>query len=410
MPKLDRRLLKRSLYTALALIISGAVLYTLYTLPDPASMLAEVGRIVRPLVWGVIIAYILAQPCSFFEKKVFRMTSADKAGNKKMRRGKHAAALICTVAAAAGVAGVFLWICLPQLADSLSSFSEKLPNYADRLTALANDNAAVDLFEKMTGEKFSLPALVESAFPSAGRGEKISQVATVLTGVISNALRGVTDFLIGFVIAVYLLSAKETFLTQSRKLLFAVFHNKTAQTVLSTLGGANKVFRSYLTGLLLDCSIVGCVTFVFAMILGAPYPLLIGMVVALTNFIPFFGPLFGGVPTFLIIFLDSPTKGVIYAVFLAVLQQIDGHIIVPTIQRDATGLPSVWVVVSIIVGGGLFGIVGMFLAVPVFAVIYSIAKTQIDDRLTKKHLPADSAAYARSEDYTRYIDGYYKDI
>lgn len=402
MKKPNKRLLYRSLYTALALIISGAVLYTFYTLPKPAALLAGVAAVMRPPVWGIVTAYILAQPAAFFERKVFRVTSETRAG-AKARRG---AALACTVISAAGISAVLLWICLPQLAESFAGFAEKLPNYIGKVTAYAEQSQAVAIYERLTGEKFEISKLLSGVFPSDNRGEQLTQFAAVAAAGITAALKGLSDFIIGFVIAVYLLSAKEKLLTQFRKLLFAVVHNDTAQSLLAACGHANKIFRSYLTGIIADCGIIGTVTFLFALILGAPFPLLIGTVIALTNFIPFFGPLFGGIPTVTIIALESPVKGLIFLVFLLILQQIDGNFLVPFIQRGATGLPSVWVIISIIIGGGVFGIFGMFLAVPTFAVLFHLLKLKVDGRLTLKHLPADTSKYARSEDFTRYTDDF----
>ena len=149
---------------------------------------------------------------------------------------------------------------------------------------------------------------------------------------------------------------------------------------------------------------MGCLTFIFATIISAPYPVLLAVMIACTNIIPFFGPFIGGIPTAIIVLLDDPLKCLWYVIFMLCMQQFDGNVMVPLIQGDKTGVPSVWVLIAIIIGGGLFGFVGMLLSVPVFAVIYMLMSEWVSARLRKKNLPSDTLLY--EENVGRFTNDY----
>ena len=185
------RHIRQALYTALALVMAGVVLYTFYTLPKPAELLAAVGQILRPPAWGIAIAYILAQPAAFFEKKVFRVTSATPARGAKSVKFRRGAALACTVVSSAGVAVLIIGLCLPQLVDSFTGLVEKLPRYISALDDLAQRNFSIVLFDKSVAENFNLTSVLGNIFPSGNRGEQISQVASVVTTLVSPALKNV---------------------------------------------------------------------------------------------------------------------------------------------------------------------------------------------------------------------------
>ena len=182
---------------------------------------------------------------------------------------------------------------------------------------------------------------------------------------------------------------------QAKKLLFALLRNDHVQTLLSVSKRINDIFSHYIIGIIIDAFFVGCMTFIGATIIGTPYPILMAVIIACTNVIPFFGPFLGGIPVCFITLLADPLKALWMAIFMVAMQQFDGNIMVPLIQGDRIGVPSVWVLIGIIIGGGLFGFVGMLLAVPVFAILYMLFKEFIENKLRRKSLPEDTLIYER---------------
>ena len=196
------------------------------------------------------------------------------------------------------------------------------------------------------------------------------------------------------------LNIKDTLSAQSKKIVYSLLKLKDANRLVSEVRFAHSVFGGFITGKLLDSLIIGIMCFFAMQFLKMPYVLLVSVIIGVTNVIPFFGPFIGAVPSAFLILLVSPMKCLYFLIFILVLQQFDGNILGPKILGDSTGLPSFWVLFSILLFGGLFGFVGMIIAVPLFAVIYRLTATYVSSALRKKDLSA------RTEDYLSldYID------
>ena len=167
--------------------------------------------------------------------------------------------------------------------------------------------------------------------------------------------------------------------------------------IIHTARKSNEIFGGFISGKIIDSLIIGLLCYIGLVILNMPYTILVSVIVGVTNVIPFFGPYIGAVPSIIIIALDNPIKGLYFAIFILVLQQLDGNVIGPKILGDSTGLSPFWVVFAIIIGGGLFGFAGMLLGVPTFAVIYYIAGEAVGSRLKKRQLPTDTESYIKAE-------------
>ena len=201
------------------------------------------------------------------------------------------------------------------------------------------------------------------------------------------------NILIGFVVACYVLGNVETFSAKCKKLLYSCFSVKNTDTILSAVRFTDRAFNGFINGKIIDSAIIGIICYIVCSILKMPYIVLVSVVVGVTNIIPVFGPFIGGIPTALIILLVSPTKALIYVIFIIVLQQIDGNIIGPKILGSSIGINGFWIMFAILLGGGLFGVVGMILAVPLFAVLYSGLEILVDKRLKNRGLATETAAY-----------------
>ena len=225
-------------------------------------------------------------------------------------------------------------------------------------------------------------------------GNIAKNVSTGLIGVIGT----MTDLFVGVVICVYTLNSKERFVAQTKKLLYSLFKIPTANYIVYMTRYIDRTFGKFINGILIDSVLLGVLCFIGMSILRMPYALLISAIVGLFNVVPIFGPIVSGVVGTFFVLLENPVKALIFLVFILVLGQLDGNVIAPKILGDQTGLSGFWVIFAIVVGGGLFGLWGMILGVPTFAVVYSLTAQAVSSRLRKKSIPDDTDAFDKLVD------------
>lgn len=207
----------------------------------------------------------------------------------------------------------------------------------------------------------------------------------------------VMSFVVGIIISIYVLMGKERFFAQSKKLLSALIPTPAVDRIVQITHQSHEIFSGFISGKILDSCIVGLLCFIGMVIFRWPYAVLISVMVGVTNVIPYFGPFFGAIPSVLIMLIVDPVKAIWLALFILALQQLDGNVIGPKILGNSTGLSAFWVIFSITVFGSLFGVVGMFIGVPLFAVIYSLVRQFCEWRLSCKGMPTGTADYASPE-------------
>jgi predicted PurR-regulated permease PerM len=217
------------------------------------------------------------------------------------------------------------------------------------------------------------------------------QTIGILAGGVVSVLVFCKDLLVGIVVSVYLLVLKERFAAGAKRILYSLMSDRLYCDSLKSIKRADHIFSGFFRGKLLDSLIVGVLCFIGATILRLPYTPLVSVFVGVTNIIPFFGPFIGAIPSAFLILLVSPAKCLYFIIFVLVLQQLDGNVIGPKILGGSTELPSFWVIVAILLGGGFFGVPGMFLGVPVFACVYAIVGYHIEQRLEKRGAPPAGA-------------------
>ena len=205
------------------------------------------------------------------------------------------------------------------------------------------------------------------------------------------------NFLIGIIVSVYLLAAKEKSAARCCKLLYGVLPEEQAKFAMRGFRRMDHIFSGFVRGKLLDSLIIGILCFIGCSILKLPYTPLVSVVVGVTNVIPFFGPFLGAIPCALLILLVSPLKCLYFVIFIFLLQQLDGNVIGPKILGDSTGISSLWVIVAILVGGGFGGVLGMFLGVPIFACLQVLVRWLLNTRLEKRHMPLQAWEYVRRD-------------
>jgi predicted PurR-regulated permease PerM len=214
-----------------------------------------------------------------------------------------------------------------------------------------------------------------------------------------DVLAFIKDFIIGFVVSIYMLFGKEKFLAQIKKIIISTTKKSTCERIMTLSREVNRVFSGFLVGKIIDSIIIGFICFVCLTIMNMPYNVMISVIIGVTNIIPFFGPIIGAVPSTIFMVLVSPQKAVILLIFIIILQQFDGNILGPKILGDSTGLPGFWVLVSILFFGELWGFPGMVIAVPTFALIYSFTRGWVEGKLKDKKLPVATSYYMNDVDH-----------
>ncbi len=353
-----------------------------------ANAFSSIMDVLFPVFIGVVLAYIISPLESFFERRFARQFSSRSVRTcRRLSRGLGITlALLVLVAAIV----LLLFLIIPEFLQSLSRLIDMLPSLTEKAGSWIGS-----VFDSESPLMHNLGEYIDSlgqSIVSWISGEFSSAVSGLLEGVIS-VFNFVLDFFIAIVVCVYALIEKRKFIAQFKKLIYAIFSPAHANDILDVARYGNHIFGKFITGKLITSSIVGIVTFAFMSLAGIPYALLSAGVIAVTNVIPFFGPFIGGIPTALIILLTDFRQGIIYIVFLFILQQIEGNIIEPLVMEDKTGVSKFWITVALLVCGGMFGVVGMIFSVPIFAVLFYVIKIAVERSLIKKELPLSPEEY-----------------
>ena len=395
-----KRFLSRSEYfkwgvTAFLVIAAELAFYMLLTNSKGfLNNLNTVGRILSPIIWGLVISYLLWPIVKFFERKAMVPLLKKISPKKEHHRAARALAILISMVVAIFLIGMLLYLVVPQLYESIESIVTSAPDYYDTVSAwITNFFKDYPQAEQMLLEATGHASQSLVDFARSAVLPYLSKVITNLSTGVYSVLRTVMNILIGFVVACYVLGNVEPFSAKCKKILYSLFSVQTTDHILSAVRFTDRAFNGFIDGKIIDSAIIGVICYIVCSILQMPYVVLVSVVVGVTNIIPVFGPFIGGIPTALIILLVSPTKALIYVIFIIVLQQIDGNIIGPKILGSSIGINGFWIMFAILLGGGLFGVAGMILAVPLFAVLYSGVEILVNRRLKNRGLSTETAVY-----------------
>ena len=342
--------------------------------------------ILYPFIIGFAIAYLLNFILKFYEHTILDNVQ----GSSKLKKGhKRSISLILTYLTAAGIFYLFVHFIVPQLIDSIMGLVNDVPMYVDNVTKLFDD------VMKETNLSPEYTALIQEQMNKYIN--IIMDFAKEVIPVVGNTLKmiasSIWNIVLGIIISVYLLIDKEYFFAINRKITCALFSDKMASRIFELTHRTNEIFGKFLSGKIIDSAIIGVLSFVVFSIFKIPYTLLISVIIGVTNIIPFFGPFIGAIPSFIIILFVSPTKALIFLILIFIIQQIDGNIIGPKILGDSIGISAFWILFAILVAGEFMGLVGMIIGVPVFAIIYSVIKEDVEYKLKNKDLPTETKDY-----------------
>ena len=398
---------KKYLYAGVTTFVTAACILLFYWIVTDRSMLfsglKKVLDTLNPLVYALVFAFLLAPICNWTERHWFLALSKKILRKNPQSAPRLARGFSVTVSLVCGIAvvSVIIWLVIPQTYKSIETLVTAAPGYIE---------AAITRLEKWVTSDSKTEAQLLSAVNSMynnaldwlqnGLIPKVDDIVVQITAGVVGTVKVVFDVVVGLVITVYLLADKENFLAQCKKAIYCLFSKRTANEIIKTGSFTYDMFGNFITARLIDGLVIGVINYIVMLLLGMPYPELISVIVGVTNIIPFFGPFIGAIPSALLILIVDPFKCLIYIIYTVVLQQVDGNIIGPALLGSKTGISSFWVIVALLVGGGLFGFVGMVCAVPLFAVVYALLKKAGNAKLAKRGLSEDTAAY----EHLAYID------
>lgn len=390
--------------TAFLVIVAGITFYYfVFHSSNIRSGVKMITDILMPVVVGMAIAYLLTPVLNFIESKLL-YPLCNKLRIKQSKKKNsiiRGLGILITAFLFVALIYVLLYMLISQIVPSVqnivSNFDAYTSNFTKWLNQTMNDNPEVQAYLVRAFDKYSneLESWITDILPNTG--QLIKTVSLSILGVV-----GVLwDFVIGFIISIYVLASKEKFAAQAKKVSYALFEKDTANTVIRNFRFTHKTFIGFLGGKIVDSIIIGILCFIGTSILKTPYAALVSVIVGVTNIIPFFGPFLGAVPSALLIFVVDPLHPLnclYFVIFIIVLQQVDGNIIGPKILGSSTGLAGFWVIFAITLFGGLFGVFGMIIGVPIFAVIYAGIRSGLNILLSKKEMPTELEKY-RNLDY-----------
>lgn len=390
--------------TAFCVIAASILLFfLLFKISSIRMAVKQFTQILEPFFVGGVIAYLLAPIYNLLLRNLME-------GFSKKLKPRHAKPIsvgislfISILLALLVLVGLFALV-VPRFISSIIGIVNSLQTYSNNIVIWLNDvlSGHPDVAEQvqttyenlansfMTWVNSKLTPDAEAMLSSLGN------LSALFSGVVSGVkivIRLLKDFIIGMFVSAYLLISKRHLIAQAKKIVYGLFPQKYANYIIYECRYIQNVFGGFIRGKLLDSLIIGIICFAGCTIFRFPFPIVISVIVGVTNIIPFFGPFVGAIPSAVLILLVSPIKCIYFVIFILALQQFDGNWLGPKILGNTTGLSSFWVLFSILLFGGLYGFVGMIIAVPLFAVIYSMISSYINHRLTKRTMSLDTKEY-----------------
>lgn len=346
---------------------------------------SEYIRIVYPIIIGLVMAYLFNFILEFFEIYFLKGLLV----KEKTKKTGRLIGILLTYIVVGFLFYLFMKFVLPQLVSSIVGLVNDIPSYVTEISrqiiTFSNDFNLQEEYYSIILERWN-------AFQNY-----IINFATGLIPKLGNfakdILSSIWNIVLGVIVSIYLLIEKEKFMALSRKIITSMFSENAREKTFELTRRADHIFGRFLSGKILDSTIIGFLTFLVLTIFKMPYTILVSFIIGITNIIPFFGPFIGAVPSFFIILFVSPVKALWFLVIILVIQQIDGNIIGPKILGDSLGISAFWILFSLLVAGKLLGFVGMVIGVPLFVFIYSIIKDIVEYRLDKRGLPKDTKDY-----------------
>lgn len=389
---MDRDKIKKYLWIAVLalMVIMGSITYYffLFRTSDITAIFAKIADILKPLIIGAVLAYIMKSTCNFFERVFFKMLiKSGKRDQNKAGRISNVLSVICAYVVWFTAIALLLWIAIPQIINSILTFISnmqiELPKYVNYISEweksfLVDNETLRPIFDKL------VETIINWANTDLTTLIQNYAIKTLIPAVF-NIVGSLVDIAIGVVISVFILLGRKKLAAKSVMLLHCIFKKeKTVNAVVEEFKFADRMFSGFLEGKVIDSTIIGILYYIVLSIMKVPYAPLVAVICGVTNIIPIFGPFIGAIPSGFIILTANPAKVIPFIIFVFIIQFVDGYIIDPHIVGGNIKLSSFCVVFAVIFFGGLWGFIGLLVGVPTFAVIYDIAKRVVKHTLKKQ--------------------------
>lgn len=366
------------------ILFTAVIIVCLWKYETVLDILFFVLNILTPFILGGAIAFVLNVPMNFVQRHLFDEERIKK--SKVLQKMARPVSMILVLIAVFGIVAIVMFILIPQLGETFANLGRSIqafiPQIQEWASRLFNDNK--EIMDTVNNLEFDWNKIMDTGinFFKNGAGSVVDSTITAAKSIVS----GLTTFFIAFVFAIYILLQKEKLGVQAKKVLFAFVRRGRAEATVEVLSLTYNTFSSFLTGQCVEAVILGSMFAVSMTILKLPYALLVGVLIAFTALIPIFGAFIGcGVGAFLIFMVD-PMKALIFVVLFLVLQQIEGNLIYPHVVGNSVGLPSIWVLAAVSIGGSLMGVVGMLIFIPIVSVVYALFREIVYLKLKKNQI------------------------
>lgn len=377
------------------IVFTAFLVVALWKFDVVLDVLKTIWQIIFPFILGGAIVFVINVPMSFLEKKIFENVKKE---NKAMRKLARPVSLLLTIVLVVGVIALVMVGVIPQLTKTMGSLMINITDFIPQIKIWIRDffhdnREIMNLVDKV---QFNPDQAIRWGISLLGNGA--GNMMNTTMSAVGSVVSGLATFFIAFSFACYVLFQKEKLHVQIRKVLFAFLPKQKANAFLKVCSLTYRTFANFLTGQCLEAVILGCMFVVTLSILRMPYALLIGVLIAFTALIPIFGAFIGCAVGSFLIFMVSPKQAIIFIIVFLVLQQIEGNLIYPHVVGESVGLPSIWVLAAVTIGGNLMGIVGMLVFIPLLSVVYTIFRKVVYQRLKKQHIKQVTATDI--EEYT----------
>ena len=377
------------------IVFTALLVVALWKFDVVLDVLKTIGQIIFPFILGGAIVFVINVPMSFLEKKIFENIKKE---NKAARKLARPVSLLLTIVLVVGVIALVMIGVIPQLTKTMGSLMINITDFIPQIKIWIRDffHDNQEIMKLVDQVQFKPDQAIRWGISLLGNGA--GNMMNTTMSAVGSVVSGLATFFIAFSFACYVLFQKEKLHVQIRKVLFAFLPKQKADAFLKVCSLTYRTFANFLTGQCLEAVILGCMFVVTLSILRMPYALLIGVLIAFTALIPIFGAFIGCAVGSFLIFMVSPKQAIIFIIVFLVLQQIEGNLIYPHVVGESVGLPSIWVLAAVTIGGNLMGIVGMLVFIPLLSVVYTIFRKVVYQRLKKRHIKQVTATDI--EEYT----------
>jgi len=392
--RLDDKHIKAGFAAFIVILCSIVVFFAIYRIDAVQSTVETVTGVFMPFIYGLVMAYLLCPVYNFTVRSVYGLINkGERRVSRALTISKAIGTVVALVVLMVLICGV-LWMIIPGLIESIVNIIEMLPSSMNALQDWVN--------AKLTDypqARFAIEGWIDHftddavAFVTQTLLPEYASIAVSISEGVLGALNIVKNLFIAVIVCAYFLNIKDTFAAQSKKVIVALCKPETAEEILQGAAFTNQTFGGFINGKLIDSAIIGVLCFICMSIFGWEYTLLISCIIGITNIIPFFGPFIGAIPSALLLLMVDINQCLWFLVFILCLQQFDGNILGPKILGETTGIASFWVLFSVVIGGGLFGFIGMILGIPIFVVTYAYVSRAINRKLEKRGFSTDLSNY-----------------